>query len=189
MILNFQKIIILSENISVSESSLSGVLIVSGDEFRSYFACKTRRQTNKTLMIFFKKVSVNSRLVVETCNKTFGNKFYQVVVTGIVFAEKHKMIRLRINIMNLVKPCSRCNVHFTSDHRFYSGFFCFAIKINCAVHDTVISNSNGLLAECGCALYQFIYPACSVKKAVHTVKMKMNEITHCSLSLSGRLSV
>ena len=85
---------------------------------------------------------------------------------------------IAVFVFFFLKARSGCNVDFTADDRFDAGRFAGTVKIDCAVHHAVIgdgaSGSAGVFDGCR----NFGYAAGTVKKAIFTVQVQMNEICH-----------
>ena len=72
-----------------------------------------------------------------------------------------------------VKTRVRRNINFTADNRLYPLLFTGSVKVNDAVHYTVVGNGKSSLSLFLCRFHKFVYSACSVKQAVFGMIMKM----------------
>ena len=99
----------------------------------------------------------------------------EIAVSGLVLDQKHKVTALRIKLMLAIKPRTRRHVNLAADYRLYSGLLAGMVKLNCAVHYSVISQSNGFMSGCRRRFRYILYSARTVQQTVFTVKMQMNK--------------
>ena len=90
-------------------------------------------------MIFFQRLNIYSRLIIKSVNKTDGYDLHQVLVAFIIFRQQHQMIITVLIISRLfVKPGTRCHIDLTSKDWLDPLGFCFFIKIDHSIHDTMV---------------------------------------------------
>ena len=147
-------------------------------ELYGYLTCQTARQRNKSAAVFFQQFKINSRLGVKSLGIRQRHHFYQILIALIVLAEQHEMIRMAVQLMNIVKACAACNIYLAADNRLYSFCKTFIIKINCSKHNAVIGDCGGSLSKLNGMVYDITDTAGSVQQTVFTVKMQMYKTAH-----------
>ena len=71
VVLQFQEKVSLSKNILVSQCSRFCILIHPSGKKSRHFTRKAGTQSDQTFMIFFKKLQIHTRFIIETFCKTF----------------------------------------------------------------------------------------------------------------------
>src|SRR3989339_521749 len=99
----------------------------------------TSRQADKPIAIFFKHFKIYPRLVIEPFQMRQGNQLHQVFIALLVLRQKNQMAVSGGIILN---ADITCNISLASDNRFDSGGFEFLIKLNRAIHNSMIGNSH-----------------------------------------------
>ena len=91
------------------------------------------------------------------------------------------MIRIIVDLMDTISHGATGQVHFAADNGLDAGSFCRLIKVDTAVHDTVVGNGNGGLAKLLDTVHHALNAASTVQKAVFRMNMQMNK-THLTAS-------
>ena len=84
-----------------------------------YISCKTRRQTNKPLGMFFEKLGVYSRLGIKSVGKSLGDEIYEVIPACFVFYEKDKMGTSGVVLFFAVVHTATGDIHLAANNRLY----------------------------------------------------------------------
>ena len=125
-------------------------------------------------MIFAKDFIIHTRLIVKTFNKTFGHYLHKIMISRIILSKKYKMI-----ISVISRPClfvesrPRCNIYLASDNRFSSFLQGCPVKIDHAIHDTMICNSKAVHAQLLSLRHNLINLTQAVKQTVFRMHMKV----------------
>ena len=118
MILQFQEKVSLSKNILVSQCSRFCILIHPSGKKSRHFTRKAGTQSDQTFMIFFKKLQIHTRFIIETFHETFGHDFHQVRIALVIFCKKNKMVITVISAPDLtVKTGSRSHINLAAKDR------------------------------------------------------------------------
>ena len=80
------------------------------------------------------------------------------------FYKACKVITLAVKSVNLIKTRPLRNIHFAADDSVYPLILTGFIKVDGAVHNTVIRHRDGFHSEFFDALYQRLYTASPVKQ-------------------------
>ena len=104
MILHFKVIIALSENGIVPKSSLLCTVIVPCDKLSCNFSGKAARKCNNSLVVFFQKLLIDSRLDIEARSPRFRHHFDKIFVACFILTQQNKMVSFGIYRMYLVVP-------------------------------------------------------------------------------------
>ncbi len=174
VILYFDKIVIFTENIAVFQSCFFCRFIIVLRKIARNFARKAGRKSDYALMMLAEKLLIDPRFLIKSFGESGRNKLDQIFIASIVFAKKNEMIA-PVHHMFLAETGTVRNVNLASDYRLYSVFVCFAVKINNAIHCTVVCYGNSGLTQFLDARNKLFYSAGTVEQAVFSMEMKMCE--------------
>ena len=148
MVLEFQEIVSLTEDLQVTFCRLLRLLVKSFFQISRNFTGQAGAQRDDPFVILPHDLLINPRFVVEAVHKAFGDDLHQVLVTGIVFREKDQMVIPVLTVNGLpVKSRSGGDVHLAADDRFDPRRAGRTVKIDHTVHDTVIGDRHAVHAE------------------------------------------
>ena len=107
----------------------------------------------EAFVIFPEKLQVYSGFIIKTFFKAFGYDFHKVLIALIVLSQKYQMVVTVITASDsfFIESGSRCNIDLAPENRFDSCCFCRTVKINHAIHHTMIRNRHTVHPE-------FFYP-------------------------------
>ena len=167
MILQFQEKVSLSKNILVSQCSRFCILIHPSGKKSRHFTRKTGTQSDQTFMIFFKKLQIHTRFIIETFHETFGHDFHQVRIALVIFCKKNKMVITIISAPDLtVKTGSRSHINLAAKDRIDPCCPRRTVKIDHTIHDTMIRNGSRIHTKFFHARHIFSYLVGAVQKTV-----------------------
>ena len=132
--------------------------------------------------MLFQKVKIHSGLPVKTMNKALRNHEAEVFIACSVLAQKDKMVWIVVNSMDTILHFSPGHINLTANNGLNPGGFGGLVKIDTAIHDTMVGDGNGLLPQLLHPLHHGVDPAGTVQKTVLGMNMKMNK-THTVTSL------
>ena len=142
MILQLQKEIIFSKDILIAQGRFTCFLVHPTHDIAWNLSCQTSTQCNDTFMICFQRLNIHARLIVKSIDKPDRYNLHQILVALVIFRQQHQMIITIFVISCLfVKPGTWCHIDLASQDRLDSLSFCFFIKINHTIHDTMVSDS------------------------------------------------
>ena len=122
-------------------------------------------------MILFKQCKVHSGLAVEAVGKGFGDHVAEVFVALPVLAKQNQVVGIIIDTMDTVGHVPPGHIYLAANDRLDARRFCGFIKIDTAVHNTMIGDGDGSLANLLHPVHHAIYPAGSVQEAVFCMNM------------------
>ena len=85
------------------------------------------------------------------------------------------MVGIVVNPVNPVAHQAPGNVNLAADDWLYPGCFRRFVKVNTAIHHTMIGNGNGILPQLLYPLHHPVNAAGPVQKAVFCMYMKMDK--------------
>ena len=184
MVLQFQIESLRTKNMRHLQSIIFGRLIIFVHQVLGNTTGQTGRGSDQTFMILFQQLQVHTGFTVETMGKGFGNHQAEIFITLPVFTEQYQMIGVIINAMDTVFHSTAGNIHLTADDGLHSCCLGSFVKVDAAVHNTVVRNGNCRLAQFLHPVHQTVNPAGTVQKAVFRMDMKMYK-THTFASLAS----
>ena len=142
MILQLQIISIWSENVPHFQRMLSGTLVIAIQNSLGNFASQTGGERNQSFAVFPQEIHINTGFDIKSLRVCFGNHITQIAISCFIPAQQYQMAGIRVKFMDAIKTSARCYIHFTTDNRFDSLRLAGAVKINCAIHNTMIGHSD-----------------------------------------------
>ncbi len=104
MVLEFQKEVILAEQLLHFQSGLFGFFIVAGEEKLGNLTGQARRKGDQSLMMGGKEFFVNAGLMIKALGKRAGNEFNQVFIADLIFTQQHQMAIVPFRVTDTVMP-------------------------------------------------------------------------------------
>ena len=181
VILDLNKVIILSEYFLISQCDRLCLFVVTVSKQTGYLSGKAGRKTYQSTVILFKKFNIHSRSVIkafQTCNR---HQLYKIAVSLIVLTQKDKMIRGSVQLCVTVMTCTPCNVYLAADNRLYPFSLCCVPEIHGSVHISVIGYCRGSLSEFLHTGNKLLYTASAVEQTVFRMDMKINKFVSSHL--------
>ena len=181
VVLKFKEEIVLTENIPVLICRPPRAFIIAaGDGFRN-LSREAGGQADDALVVFSKYLLVHAGLIIIAVCKAGGHNVCQVGIALIVLGQKDQMIvSVLARHIVPVKSAVRSHVDLAADDRTDPLGFALLIKINTAVHNTVVGDCTAVHAQLfylGDILFNLVG---SIKKRILRVDMKMCK-RHCYL--------
>ena len=156
------------------KGSLLCLVIKPDAKRRRHFAGEACGKRNDSLVILLQDLIVNTRAVVVSFGKTLGYNLHQILIAGIILRKKNQMIVPFIGNGTLpLKAGTRGNIYFTADYGIDAFGLTGFIKVNHAVHNTVVGNRQVLHSELFCTLHHLRNLTGAVKKAVLRMYVQM----------------
>ena len=184
VILQFQIKMPRAENFRVfTRGLLRRVQILLHDRLRDT-ARKAGGERDQALVMLPQQFHIHAGAVVKPFGKAERNHIAEVPVAHLVFTEQDQMVWLLIDAVNLVKARPARNIDLAADNGLDPGLFRCAVKIDGTVHDAVVGQGDGVLAELLHPVHHGADAAGSVKQAVFTVDVQMYK-GHGSFLLSA----
>ena len=124
-------------------------------------------------MVGLQQLQVHSWFAVKSMQKGLGNQVAQVFVARSVFAQQHQMIGVIVNAVHAVRHPAAGHIDLAPDNRLDPGGLGGLVEINAAVHNAVVRQGNGALAQLLYPVHHAVNAAGSIQKAVFTMDMQM----------------
>ena len=141
-------------------------------------ARKAGRQADQALAVLPQQIHIDARLHIEALSKAERHHMDQVAVAGHILAQQNQVaVPLPIQVA-AVKARVRRKVHLAPDDRMNALGLAGAVKVDHAVHDAVVGQRTGGLAERGHAVHKTLDAARAVQQAVFTMHMQMRKWYH-----------
>ena len=162
VILQFQEEIPLPENAGHFLCVLLRGIVVFFHQVLGDCTGKARGQGDQPLMVLPEQLKVDSGLAVKAVDKGFRHQIAEVFVPRSVFTQQHQMIGVIVDPVYPVGHAPAGDVDLAADDRLDSGGFGGFIKVDAAVHHTVVGDGNGRLPQ----LLDPIHDAVNAARAV-----------------------
>ena len=178
VILNFDIVMILAKNLGIFQGILAcGGKIALGEKLGNATA-KASGKRNKTVRILAQQFIVYTRAVVKALGKGARNKLDQVAISLHIFAKENQVLGIPLPCVEFCETRIGSNVNLTTNDGFDARFFAGAVKIDNAIHNTVVGNGNRILSAFFDAFGQILYATRTVKQAIFGMQMQMYKILH-----------
>ena len=123
-------------------------------------------------MIFLQHFIVYPRFIIISLSKSSGYDLHQILIALIILCKQNKMIiSVLSSCLFSIKSRTRCHINLTSKYRFYPYFFCFFIKINHTIHDSMICNSDAIHSKFFCSWQKLFNLTRSIQQTVFRMHM------------------
>ena len=175
VVLQLDIIVAGAEQVVVVQRRLFGALVIARKDGLRHFARKAGGQADEALVVGFEQVFVDARLGVEAFKETGRDHFDQVLVAGLVFAQQHKVV-VAVDAVDLVKAGAGGDIDLAADDGADARGNGGVIKLHTAVHDAVVGDGDGGLAQLLDAVEQFVDAAGAVQQAVLCVQVQVGEL-------------
>ena len=116
-----------------------------------------------------KEFQIHSGLAVKAVDKGLRHQIAQIFVACPILAQQHQMVGVVVQPVNLIRHPPTGNVDLAADDGLDPGGLGGLIKIDTAVHDAVVGNGNGTLAQFLHPLHQAVNAASPIQEAVFTM--------------------
>ena len=133
------------------------------------------RQADKALGVLMQQRPVDPGLDVEALGKAGRDQITEVAVAGLVFAQKDQVTVLLVAPRLAVKARARGDIDLAADDGLDPRRLTGLIEGHRAVHDPVVGERDGALAELPDARGKPVRAAGAVEQAEFTVNMKVNK--------------
>ena len=173
---DLQEEVILSEDIPVAERGPAGLLIAVRREISRHFSRQAGGGADQALVILLQSFQIHPGTVVEALGKTPGDDLHQICVARIVLCQKNQMVVLVLAGPHLpVKPGSGRHIDLAADDGLDSRILRRTVKINDAVHGTVVGDGQAVHPQLFCPRNHLRDLSRSIQQTVFGMYMKMCE--------------
>ena len=163
MVLQLNIIVALAEQIVIVKRNLLGALIVPCQNRLRDLTGKAGGKADQAFVVLLQQVMVNARLGIKALQETGGYHFDQVFIPGFIFAEQDQVV-VAVNAVDLIKAGAGGNIHLTANDRL-------------AVHNAVVGNRNGGLAQLFDIVKQAVNTAGAIQQAVLSMQVQVGELS------------
>ena len=184
MVLKLQIEPVRTEHFTQPQSVFPGALVILVEKGLRDGAAQAGGQGDKPLMALLQQLQIDAGLSVEAMQKGFRNHVAQVLIALLVFAEQDKVVAFLIQAVNLVCHSPGGHIDLAADDGLDPRCLGSFVKINAAVHDTVIGQGHGGLPQLLYPVHKAVDAAGAVQQAILAMDVKMYK-THCSASFAS----
>ena len=149
--------------------------VVPLDQHAGNGSCQAAGQAHKTLGMFFQKWPIDPGLDVKTLQEAAAHQVAEVFVPRLVFDQKDQMSVAPVPVIVPVPAVMGGHIDLAADDGLYPGLFHGLIESHDAVHDAVVRDGDGVLAQGFYLIGNGVDPAGAVQKAVFRVYMKVDK--------------
>ncbi len=183
VVLKLDVIVALAKQVLIVQSDAFCPLIVPGQDGLGHLPRQTGRQADQAFVVLFQQVLVDAGLGVKTFEKAGADHLDQVFVAGLVFAQQDQMV-VAVDAVDFIVPRTGGHVHFAPDDGLNTGRHGGVVELDAAVHNAVVGDGHGGLAQLLDALEQPVDAARAVQQTVFGVQVQVCELTfgsfrHC----------
>ena len=140
-------------------------------------ACQAGRQSDQTLVMLLQQRNIHTGLAIETVHKGFRHQQAQIFITLTVLAQQNQVVRIVIDAVDTVTHQPPGHIDLTADDRLDACCFGSLVKIDAAVHNTVVCDRNGALSQLLDPLHHSVDAAGAVQEAIFGMHMQVSK-TH-----------
>ena len=176
MVLQFDVVIALAEQLLIPQGRGLCPLVVSRQNGLRDLACEAGRQADKPLMILLKKLLIYTRLGIKALHEGSGHHLDEVLIAGLILAEQDKMV-VAVDFVDFIEAGAGGHIDLTADDRLDACLFCGLIELDTAVHDAVVRDGDGALTTLLDAVHKLVDTAGTVQQAVFGMDVEMNEVS------------
>ena len=126
-------------------------------------------------MVFLQQFQIHAGFSVKTAGEAFRNQHAQILVTLPVLTQQNQMIGIIVNAMDPVFHSSAGQINLAANDGLDSRSLGSLIKINTAIHHTVICDRDGSLSQFLDPIHHSANAAGTVKEGVFCMDMQMHE--------------
>ena len=183
VVLQLQIEMVGTENIGHPQGIFLCALIVLVHQVLGNAAGQTGGSGDQALMVLFKQLQIHTGLAVEAVDKSLGHHQAEILIALAVLAQQHQMVGVVIDAVDPVCHGAAGNIDLTADDGLdASGFGCF-VEVDTAIHNAVVSDGHGGLAQFLDPIHQPVDAAGAVQEAEFRMDMQMHK-AHLDASLA-----
>ena len=168
VVLNFQKIIFLAENVYIFLNAATCSLQVVLQNHLRYLAGNAGTEADNALVIGTQYVLVYARLIVKALQLTDADDFHQVMVACIVLRQQNQMVHAAVIFFQMR---TLGQIYLAADNRLDACLGTFLIKFHCAVHCAMVGNRQAVHAQLLGIGHQLVDFRSAVQQAVFCMYM------------------
>ena len=169
VILQLKEEVSLTKNFRQFQGVFFCPLVVLPHEVLGHRPRQTGGQGNQPIVVLLQKCQIHSWLAVKAVDKGLRHQIAQVFVSCPVLAQQHQMVGVVVQPMHLIRHAPPGHIHLAADDRLDSGGLGRLVKVDTAVHDAVVGDGNGGLAQLLDPVHEAVNPAGPVQEAVFTM--------------------
>ncbi len=178
MVLDFEKVIALPEDIGIGEGQPLGFVVLVGKDRLRDVAFQARRKRDQPLGMLRQQVQIDARLVVEPVQVGGRNQLDEVAVALLVFAQQHQVVVGAVGAR--LVPLAR-DIHLAADDGMHAGLPGGVIEFHRAEEVAVIGHGHRRHLLLDGELHQLIDIARPIQQRIVGVAMQVDE-GHLSFS-------
>ena len=186
VILQLQIKMVRPENFGIlARRLLGGLQVVLHDRLRDA-PSQTGRQGDQALVMLAQQLHIHARAVIKALREAERDHIAEIAVAGLVFTQEDEMVGFFVDAVDLVEARAAGDINLAADDGLDPGLLCCAVKVDRAVHDAVVGQGDGLLADLLHTVHHRADTAGAVKQTVFAVDVQMHKCHGGRSFLSSR---
>ena len=93
------------------------------------------------------QLHIHARAVIKALREAERDHIAEIAVAGLVFTQEDEMVGFFVDAVDLVEARAAGDIDLAADDGLDPGLLCCAVKVDRAVHDAVVGQGDGLLAD------------------------------------------
>ena len=168
MVLNFQKVIFLAENIDIFLNTAACSLQVVLQNHLRHLAGNAGTEADNALVIRSQHVLVYAWLIIKALQLTDADDFHQVMVACIVLRQQNQMVHAAVIFFQMR---ALGQIDLAADNRLDACLGTLLIKFHCAVHRAMVGNRQAVHAQLLGIGHQLVDFRSAIQQAVFRMYM------------------
>ena len=168
MVLNFQKVVFLAENVYIFLNAATCSLQVVLQNHLRYLAGNAGTEADNAIVIGTQYVLVYARLIVKALQLTDADDFHQVMVACIVLRQQNQMVHAAVIFFQMR---TLGQIYLAADNRLDACLGTFLIKFYRTVHRAMVGNRQAVHAQLLGIGHQLVDFRSAVQQAVFRMYM------------------
>ena len=144
MVLNFQKVVFLAENVYIFLNAATCSLQVILQNHLRHLAGNAGTEADNALVIRSQHVLVYAWFIIKSLQLTDADDFHQVMVACIVLRQQNQMVHAAVIFFQMR---ALRKIHLAADNRLDTCLGALLIKFHCAVHCAMVGNRQTVHAQ------------------------------------------
>ena len=144
MVLNFQKVVFLAENVYIFLNAATCSLQVVLQNHLRHLAGNAGTEADNALVIRSQHVLVYAWFIIKALQLTDADDFHQVMVACIVLRQQNQMVHAAVIFFQMR---ALRKIHLAADNRLDACLGTLLIKFHCAVHCAMVGNRQAVHAQ------------------------------------------
>ena len=166
---------ILSKHALQTPGQLIGFLIPIMQQMLWDVPCKACRQADEPLVMLLQQIIVDARLIVEPVNEGLRGELHQILIPGLILGQQDEVgvVPIRLPLLDGIGPMGNVGLH--AQDGLDPLLLALPIEIDDAVHDPMVRDGKGRLAQSLCPGDQSWDAGRPIQQGILGMDMQMHE--------------